>query len=250
MGVGLRGLAPIFFNPFKNITIMDYIFKNIKLFVVMAILALITFFSIKSCSEKKDKVNDLQHNIHVLNSEVETYKTANGELAYERDIYLSSVKGLRDVNDSLYAEIQNLKRYIDNAVTTEIIIHDTLHSEQTVYITQDLDTSFSFTFDDSWLRANHNLTLHNSTLKSESFEYTMSMNVGVYFSEDNTVILKSDNPHVVFSNVFGFSEQNKSPLSHHWGLGVQLGFGAVYFDKAVRLSPYIGAGISYNFLTF
>ena len=136
-------------------------------------------------------MNDLQHNIHVLNSEVETYKTANGELAYERDIYLSSVKGLRDVNDSLYAEIQNLKRDIDNAVVSEIIIHDTLHSEQTVYITQDLDTSFSFTFDDSWLRANHNLTLHNSTLKSESFEYTMSMNVGVYFSEDNTVILMS-----------------------------------------------------------
>lgn len=35
-----------------------------------------------------------------------------------------------------------------------------------------------------------------------------------------------------------------------WGLGVNVGYGAALHDGQVMLSPYIGIGVSYNFLTF
>ncbi|GHV45906.1 hypothetical protein FACS1894180_8720 [Bacteroidia bacterium] len=38
-----------------------------------------------------------------------------------------------------------------------------------------------------------------------------------------------------------------NPKAKKWGLGIQLGGGAGYYDKKVIVSPYIGIGISYNF---
>lgn len=35
-----------------------------------------------------------------------------------------------------------------------------------------------------------------------------------------------------------------------WGIGVNVGYGATLHDRQVMLSPYIGIGVSYNFLTF
>ena len=37
---------------------------------------------------------------------------------------------------------------------------------------------------------------------------------------------------------------------HRWGLGVTAGYGCALHDKAVVLSPFVGIGISYSFLTF
>lgn len=36
----------------------------------------------------------------------------------------------------------------------------------------------------------------------------------------------------------------------HWGIGIQAGYGATLQDRTVRLSPYVGVGISYNILTW
>lgn len=36
----------------------------------------------------------------------------------------------------------------------------------------------------------------------------------------------------------------------HWGLGIQAGYGATLIDKTIKLSPYIGAGISYNIISW
>jgi len=36
----------------------------------------------------------------------------------------------------------------------------------------------------------------------------------------------------------------------HWGIGVSAGYGATLQDKTVRMSPYIGVGISYNIITW
>ena len=38
------------------------------------------------------------------------------------------------------------------------------------------------------------------------------------------------------------------PPNKRWGIGITAGYGAALFDKTVRLSPYIGVGISYNIL--
>lgn len=36
----------------------------------------------------------------------------------------------------------------------------------------------------------------------------------------------------------------------HWGIGISAGYGATLQDKTVRLSPYIGIGVSYNLLSW
>lgn len=38
--------------------------------------------------------------------------------------------------------------------------------------------------------------------------------------------------------------------NHHWGVGIQAGYGVTLVDSKARGVPYIGLGISWNFLTF
>jgi hypothetical protein len=35
-----------------------------------------------------------------------------------------------------------------------------------------------------------------------------------------------------------------------WGIGLQAGYGATYYDGGVHTFPYIGVGLSWNILTF
>lgn len=35
-----------------------------------------------------------------------------------------------------------------------------------------------------------------------------------------------------------------------WGIGIQAGYGATYYDGGVHTFPYIGVGLSWNILTF
>lgn len=36
----------------------------------------------------------------------------------------------------------------------------------------------------------------------------------------------------------------------HWGIGVQAGYGATYYDGGVHTFPYIGVGLSWNLITW
>ena len=36
----------------------------------------------------------------------------------------------------------------------------------------------------------------------------------------------------------------------HWGIGVQAGYGATLHNNEVRLSPYVGVGLSYNIVSW
>lgn len=40
------------------------------------------------------------------------------------------------------------------------------------------------------------------------------------------------------------------PVRKHWGVGVQVGGGAVLYDGKVVLAPYVGIGLSYNIFSF
>lgn len=42
--------------------------------------------------------------------------------------------------------------------------------------------------------------------------------------------------------------ETKKPT--HWGIGVQAGYGVTLVDKTVKLSPYVGVGVSYNIITW
>ena len=35
-----------------------------------------------------------------------------------------------------------------------------------------------------------------------------------------------------------------------WGIGLQAGYGATYYDGGIHTFPYIGVGVSWNILTF
>lgn len=39
-------------------------------------------------------------------------------------------------------------------------------------------------------------------------------------------------------------------VKSHWGVGVQVGYGATVVDKSVKVAPYIGVGVSWNFLSW
>jgi hypothetical protein len=56
----------------------------------------------------------------------------------------------------------------------------------------------------------------------------------------------------IYAPVQTITVKERVPVTRrtHWGIGVSAGYGATLQDKTVRLSPYIGVGISYNIITW
>jgi len=56
----------------------------------------------------------------------------------------------------------------------------------------------------------------------------------------------------IFAPVQTITVTEKVPVVRrtHWGIGISAGYGATLQDKTLRLSPYIGIGISYNIFSW
>ena len=68
------------------------------------------------------------------------------------------------------------------------------------------------------------------------------------------IFASSSNPYVHINNIEGsvidLKAYNKYQAPKHFGIGVQFGMGtSVGMDGIVRLTPYLGVGISYNILS-
>ena len=89
------------FNIIKSITKKDAVY-------IAIILLLVSFLcsSIKQCSDTRF---NYKNNIEVLNDTIRYYKDKNGNLVATKLAFLSDVKNLKLLNESLYKQINDLK---------------------------------------------------------------------------------------------------------------------------------------------
>ncbi len=45
-------------------------------------------------------------------------------------------------------------------------------------------------------------------------------------------------------------KDRETKITKRWGVGVQLGYGAMFYNNTVRMAPYVGVGVSHNLWSF
>ena len=228
--------------------IKDYV-KN-GLLILLTILCIILLLFSKCTADKNER---LQNNIEVLTDSVRVTELKNGDLLYSKQILeadnkeLAEAVGLeknkrKEVEKELGEKIKLLAKVDGEIRVDTLILKDTV-------VETDFGNRINFNFKDQYLSLDGTTCLSNGIAQTKI--NSLSMDVPVFLGKTNNkqFFIRSENPYVSFPNI-RVAEEITTPK--RWGLGIQVGIGCGYnlVDKGFFAGPYIGFGLSYNFLTF
>jgi len=248
-----------------NSSILKGIFSFVKSYwkeILVIILLLICFLSIRSCNENKREIERQVHNVAVSLDSVRYYKDKNGEMYGEMLSYIATQKELEKLNSELFENVNALKKQILAGVNTLIVIRDTIEVRDTLYINNEVPLqSFLIPIKDDILSANLGLTYNKNNnlpfLEIKRFDYTLELPVEVYFTKDYSVILKTGKDNVRFSNVASFIDPvfYRPQKPKRYGIGFSGGIGVSPYNLVngkwgVYAFPYVGLSFNYNLISF
>ena len=227
--------------------IKDYV-KN-GLLILLTILCIILLLFSKCTADKNER---LQNNIEVLIDSVRVTELKNGDLLYSKQILevenkeLAEAVGLekskrKEVEKELGEKIKLLAKVDGEIKVDTLILKDTV-------VETDFGNQINFSFKDQYLSLDGATCLSNGIAQTRINSLSMGVPAFIGKTKDKFFI-RSENPYVSFPNI-RVAEEITTPK--RWGLGIQVGIGCGYnlVDKGFFAGPYIGFGLSYNFLTF
>ena len=217
--------------------------------ILLTILCIILLLFSKCTADKNER---LQNNIEVLTDSVRVTELKNGDLLYSKQILeadnkeLAEAVGLeknkrKEVEKELGEKIKLLAKVDGKIRVDTLILKDTV-------VETDFGNRINFNFNDQYLSLDGTTCLSNGIAQTKI--NSLSMDVPVFLGKTkNKFFIRSENPYVSFPNI-RVAEEITTPK--RWGLGIQVGIGCGYnlVDKGFFAGPYIGFGLSYNFLTF
>lgn len=238
---------------------------SIIMVAVAVILALLLFRQCSKTREYKDENKRLENNLLAVNDTLKNYKDGKYNLAEMRAMQLR----IDELADSLKMErgkkpvtiIKYVAGISDTVTLPAVVIHDTTY----------IDNTWS---DRGLIAAKESSVFGNSSREIEmSVPYKVNCNTGLLESDGDAEVtisqdiwvesvlytdkqgytyirLKTDYPSCTFNNGAGILVSDKSydykkRKQFGVGIGLQVGYGAT-LSKPVRMSPYIGLGVSLN----
>lgn len=247
--------------------VVDFLKDYGKYFLIVTLIVLIAVV-VKQCdsiNKYKSEKTRLENNLLAVNDTLKNYKDGKYNIAEMRAMQLR----IDELNDSLKLErgktpvtiIQYVTDIADSLDIPVIIVHDTMYIEK----------PWS---DRGLITASENSVFGNSSRNVDiSIPYKVNCETGLLESDGNAnldimqniwvecvlyrdkkgytyIRLKTDYPSCTFNNgaailVSDKSYEYKNRKQFGAGIGIQLGYGAV-LSKPVRMAPYIGIGISFN----
>ena len=218
--------------------------------ILLTILCIILLLFSKCTADKNER---LQNNIEVLIDSVKVTELKNGDLLYSKQILevenkeLAEAVGLeknkrKEVEKELGEKIKLLAKVDGKIKVDTLILKDTV-------VETNFGNRINFNFNDQYLSLDGTTCLSNGIAQTKI--NSLSMDVPAFIGKTNNkqFFIRSENPYVSFPNI-RVAEEITRPKK--WGLGIQVGIGCGYnlVDKGFFAGPYIGFGLSYNFLTF
>ena len=226
--------------------IKDYVKDG--LLILLTILCIILLLFSKCTADKNER---LQNNIEVLIDSVRVTELKNGDLLYSKQILevdnkeLAEAVGLeknkrKEVEKELGEKIKLLAKVDGKIRVDTLILKDTV-------VETDFGNRINFSFKDQYLSLDGTTCLSNGIAQTKI--NSLSMDVPAFIGKNKQFFIRSENPYVSFPNI-RVAEEITRPK--RWGLGIQVGIGCGYnlVDKGFFAGPYMGCGLSYNFLTF
>lgn len=126
--------------------------------------------------------------------------------------------------------------------TTTLIIHDTVRIDKPVYI------------DKYIVRTD---TILTSTVSHDTVYVELPVEVKVYNDSLYSAQVSGYNANLDWIEVYPRTEYRtitietkSSPRNKHWGVGVNVGYGAGVYNGSVKFTPYIGVGVQYNLISW
>ena len=228
--------------------IKDYVKDG--LLILLTILCIILLLFSKCTADKNER---LQNNIEVLIDSVRVTELKNGDLLYSKQILevenkeLAEAVGLeknkrKEVEKELGEKIKLLAKVDGKIRVDTLILKDTV-------VETDFGNQVNFNFKDQYLSLDGTTCLSNGIAQTRINSLSMDVPVFLGKTKNKQFFIRSENPYVSFPNI-RVTEEITTPK--RWGLGIQVGIGCGYnlVDKGLFAGPYIGFGLSYNFLTF
>ena len=228
--------------------IKDYVKDG--LLILLTILCIILLLFSKCTADKNER---LQNNIEVLIDSVRVTELKNGDLLYSKQILevdnkeLAEAVGLekskrKEVEKELGEKIKLLAKVDGEIRVDTLILKDTV-------VETDFGSRINFNFKDQYLSLDGITCLSNGIAQTKINSLSMDVPVFLGKTKNKQFFIRSENPYVSFPNI-RVAEEITRPKK--WGLGIQVGIGCGYnlMDKGFFAGPYVGFGLSYNFLTF
>lgn len=219
-------------------------------FVLLILLGIMSFVAGRMVSKvmEGNKANDrLKLEVAVLSDVLKKTTNEKGEqkariavLEAQKAKDFLSIQSKDSVINKLQSEVKYYKKQIQNGgsvtvVETVTTIHDTTKLTHT-------DSTSCFDYNNKWIdlwgnTISNDLLEFGLTVRNE-YTFTIGEEKGKPFVE-----LTNKNPYTDTQYLRTF--QVSAPKPKRFGIGIQAGLGVM---SEFKLSPYIGAGVSYNFI--
>jgi len=195
----------------------------------------------------KDTIQTLT--VQINDTEYQVTKTEQ-ELATERQLRKQDIiekATLKALNIKHVNEISKLKLRIDTLLEDVnnsggvITIHDTITQEPKNYV----KLPFVVTKKDQWLSLKDSTDIKGKTFIALTMDVPLDIVTGYEKSGKPTISVLTPNTYVGVVNIKSW--KTDAPKVKPWGIGAQFGYG---INKNFELSPYLGVGISRNFIRF
>lgn len=146
--------------------------------------------------------------------------------------FFGGVKCTRDKNPEVIEVVR----------TDTLVVHDTIHHERPVYITQRIvDSIYVPVSLIDTLRIHDTTTIVLPRMQREYRDTLYHAWVSGYDPALDSIDVFAETKYIT-------TTVQKPPK--HWHIGVSAGYGAALHDKMVFLSPYVGIGLTYSIFSF
>ena len=248
MKVNMKQIVDKCVSGLKKLRLRDVVF----IVVILALLGALASAA-RSCNDDKSRY---ENNIKALTDSIKYYKSKSGDMVGEKQGFvLEKIKELRQLNEDLYNEVQDMKNLVKpNDVTSatqfsgEIVnvLHDTTYVVQ--YDTIKNGFNHNFAFNDEWRDLEGNVNYADESLSMAITKDVTRFDYTVVTDKDNKVYIKSKNPYVKFDEFTGFTIPSKTQKrTKHFGVGPEIGVGVTTEGKVV---PYAGVGVHWSLWQF
>lgn len=185
----------------------------------IAIIAILVLVVIKRCGSDSKKVEPLTDQVEIINYKdtAMLYKAKNGELITYNHMISINEESLKYINDSLMANIENLKLKKVSGVTTVKTVYEYRDIEAPVYVDADSDTcdykaSFEKVSEHFSMYGGIDtnvLTIDSLIIPNEQLIITGYKKTGTFKKNIPVVTVQNSNPNLIVNSIQDYEIKTK-----------------------------------------
>ena len=149
------------------------------------------FSSIARCNREQDKISILEQNYLAARDTIEVLEMKNGDLLYEKSLYILNEKELTSQLNIAKEDIKDLKNKLNSALNTISKIQGTIQYDtitipgDTIRIIEPNTYIHQFNYNDQWLKLSGETTINNNFAQTSIYNISVPVDLVVGTTKNN-----------------------------------------------------------------